>query len=484
MTTTKEIISNYCRNPLFQDAEAEEILITSGPFRRPTRVHDNDFINYDKPLPADKIGSNSSLSTHRMLLNIYETDLHFLPRGADLLDRSAMELFYSTENVLAGERARPILEMKAFRFLDDEIETRGPWNGDMLLAYFREYLDDERANATLSFDSSALNRSILNARDPARAAQHYLIQMAPDFLSESSAMARYSLGAYGPVQSNLFNVLIDEYGASVHSQKHSTLFERTMESVGLVPEIHRYWQFYQASSLALTNYFHYVTKNKSLFFRYVGALFFTESSLVNVTGHQSQLMKEVFGASVDTRYFDEHHHIDRHHGDMVLTRMIEPLLEEYGDQVVPDILQGFEEFRYLQDLADQDLQVQLEWAGRIDEAIELGHNLYSQIQDGSVEVPLETFVEANGERSTTHTHPDNRLLVIESGEMDFWPIYGDATHFGPGDVLFVPRHRLHGSVVTSSECVYHQPLADGMAPRGIVTGGREASQEKVAGGVA
>ena len=30
--------------------------------------------------------------------------------------------------------------------------------------------------------------------------------------------------------------------------------------------------------------------------------------------------------------------------------------------------------------------------------------------------------------------------------------------FLPGDMTFIPRHRLHGSVVLSGECVYHQPV--------------------------
>ncbi|GEN28615.1 hypothetical protein HVA01_22610 [Halovibrio variabilis] len=474
MPSIKELISEYSSNPLFRDAEATEILINSGPYRRPTRVNDNAFINFDKVLTAKDIGSNSSLSTHRMLLNIYEADLYFLPRDPKKLDRTAEKQFYNAGNLLAGEKVRPILENKAFSFLNSDISTQGPWNGDMMLTYFNEYLQREQADAKLGFDASPLNRAILNADHPDQAAKHYLIQMAPDFLSESSAMARYSLGGYGQVQSALFNILIDEYGASVHEQKHSSLFEKAMASVDLEPDIHRYWQFYQASSLALTNYFHYVTKNKTEFFRYVGALFFTESSLINVAGNQSKLFKEIFGTHVDTLYFDEHHHIDRHHGDMVLKKLIMPLLNEYGDQVVPDILQGFEEFRYLQQLADEDLQAQIEWAGHINEAIEHGKNLYAQIEDGSVVVPLETFLEANDERSTTHTHPDDRLLVIESGEMDFWPMYGEEYHFRPGDILFVPKHRLHGSVVTSPECVYHQPLVDGMMRRYGETDNQEA----------
>ena len=43
--------------------------------------------------------------------------------------------------------------------------------------------------------------------------------------------------------------------------------------------------------------------------------------------------------------------------------------------------------------------------------------------------------------------------------MNFWPLYGDPMDLGPGDILQIPKHRLHGSVVTSDECVYHQPIA-------------------------
>ena len=99
---------------------------------------------------------------------------------------------------------------------------------------------------------------------------------------------------------------------------------------------------------------------------------------------------------------------------------------------------------------------------------------YSQIKERNLDVALETFVEANGERSTTHTHPDHRLLVIESGTMDFWPLLGEPLTLKAGDILSVPKHRLHESVVTSEECVYHQPIANpddlaALAPRELVT---------------
>jgi quercetin dioxygenase-like cupin family protein len=55
-------------------------------------------------------------------------------------------------------------------------------------------------------------------------------------------------------------------------------------------------------------------------------------------------------------------------------------------------------------------------------------------------------------------HDEDRLLIIESGQMDFWNCLGARHTYVPGDMAFIPKHRLHGSVVLSGECVYHQPV--------------------------
>lgn len=457
--SSRSIISEYAENALFSDALEDEIILTSSPFRRPTRNFDNRFINFDRPLGGAELASNSSLSTQRLLLNIYEADMMFLPERGTPDTLSEMRNFYGYENAARSERARPILEKKAFAFLDDEIEIVGPWTGDMVVQYFEKFIVEEKNAAARGVEADPLLHKILHARGPDRLARHYLIQMASDFLSEASAMARNITGNYGALQSSLFNILIDEYGAGVHARKHSTLFEDTLKSVELRTNIHAYWQFYHASSLALTNYFHYLTKNRQYFFRYLGALFFTESSLVNTTRRQSEMLRGVFGKRVDTTYFDEHHHIDQHHGDMALHRLVVPALERFGDGIAGEIMLGFEQFRMLQRLADEDLLVQFEWADDLGYYRDLAAELYAKIESGLIEAPLETFVEALGERSTTHTHPDDRLLVIERGAMDFWPIFGDPLYLEQGAVMYIPRHRLHGSVVRSAECVYHQPIA-------------------------
>jgi hypothetical protein len=456
--TSRDVIAEFAGNSLFSDALADEVIQLDSPYRRPTRNSDNRFIDFDKPLGNEELASNGSLSTHRLLLNVYESDMLFLPRDGSPGALAGMRRFYSHENSLRAERARPILEKKAFTFLDRDVEIVGSWSSDMVVQYFERYVDAEKSAMGLGVEADPVLAKIVTARAPARLARHYLIQLAADFLTEASAMARNITGNYGKLQSSLFNILIDEYGAGVHTRKHSSLFEDTLESLGMHTEVHAYWQFYHASTLALVNYFHYLTKNKSLFFRYLGALFFTEVSLVNISRRQSAMLRSVFGTAVDRTYFDEHTHIDQHHGDMALTRLVVPALERFGDAAASEVMLGFAQFRELQHKADLDLLAQFEWADDLEHYADVAAELYAKITSGQIDVPLETFAERLGERSTTHTHPNDRLLVIEGGAMDFWPLHGEPLRLDKGALMYIPRHRLHGSVVRSSECVYHQPI--------------------------
>ena len=452
-TDIKKLIAEYAKIKIFQDADADELLIDENPFRRPTRNGDHSFINFSKTLPRDKMSSNSALAANRLLMNIYESDLIFLPHKNNQQSWSDFNLFYANNTKVLGERIRPTLEKNLFGFLDNEIEISGKWTASILQKYFEDFSRHAYQNR-----EDSLISSILSSRNKEKNAAYYLIQLAPDFLTEASAMARNVLGNYGPMLSEIFTVLIDEYGYGSHQTKHSTLFENTLKSVGLKSDAHTYWQFYLATSMMLVNYFHYISRDHSKFFRYLGALFYTETSLIQTTKLQSLMLHEIFGKQVDVRYFDEHAHIDKHHNVMAYQRIIKPALERFGDAIVPEILRGFEEFKLLQEIADQDLMQQIKWADNIDHFKDHAKAIYEKIKSGELQCPLETFEEVLGERSTTHVHPDHRLLVIETGVMDFWPIYGEPIRFNPGDVLLVPKHRLHGSVIRSDNSTYHQPV--------------------------
>ena len=459
--TARQAIEWFAELPMNGEAQADELHIAGNPFRRPTRAKDLPFVPLERDLPLSRLASNWSLVLHRLLLNVYEGDLLFLPDAGIPADSGVwaeFDAFYGLESQARADLARPHLERLAFAALEAEIDVTGPWDAAYLLAYFQDFLSAEKTRAGMTPEEDPVLAAILSARDRQAAAQHYLVQMAPDFLSEASAMARLAPGAYGPLQSALFNVLIDEYGAAVHRAKHSTLFEATLGSRGLDARPHCYWQFYQPSALMLTNYFHYVARNKVHFFRYLGALFYTESILVNVTGRQSATLRRIFGNEIDTRYFDEHHHIDRHHSEMVLKRLIEPAIANYGARAVAGILRGFEEFRLLQRLADEDLADQLIWAGHVTLNDPKVAPLIDRWRAEQGAAPSETFVETRDERSTTHIHPDDRLLLLETGSMDFFPMVGVTQHLKAGDFLFIPGGRLHGSIVRSASCTYHQPI--------------------------
>lgn len=448
----QESLERIAAEPLFSDAEDGEMEIAANPFRRPTRLNDHRFIDFHTPLLKDALTSNAGLAANRLLLNAYEQDLVFLPANGGGRNLSAFQAFYSNTVRRAWDTLRPTLETCVFGFLDRAVDVTGRWRADDLFSYLTE---SERSFADAPHRDLD---TILACRDPKAAARAYLIQFASDYLSEASAMARNTPGAYGPLQSELFKIIIDEYGYGVHDSKHSTLFEHTMRSVDLIPEVHRYWQFYLPTSLMLTNYFHYICRNHRHFFRYLGALFYTESSLVYTTQAQSRALRQVFGDQVDTRYFDEHSHIDSHHGRMSLDCLIKPAVAHFGDAVIPEILRGFEEWRLLEDLASQDFINQVRWADACEDYEQAAEGLFARIQSGEINVPLETFIEVLGERSTTHVHDDHRLLVLETGEMDFWPLYGPPRRYRAGDHMLVPMHRLHGSVVRSEDSVYHQPL--------------------------
>lgn len=457
-SATNRAIIELCDNEFFADANPHELVIENNPFRRPTRVKDSRYIDFDVPLLIGDLESNENLSTQRILLNIYEMGMVFLP-GAST-DKKAFDAFYSEHLEGLASTCLPILEKKAFSFLRSEIKVSDNWDCDVIADYFRDHLAREAQKIRSKPVQSELHSLILDSKRREDFCTHYVIQMASDFLTEASAMSNVVCGSYSPVQSELFKILIDEYGAGIHENKHSVLFEDLLRSLDLRTNTHAYWQFYHPTSLMLATYFHHITRHKRNFFKYIGALFYTESSLANTSRLQLDLVQEVYGGRVNGKYFSEHAHIDQHHGKKVLQDIIMPLMKAYGKPAARDILIGFEEFKLLQDVADRELINHFTWLDAVDFNNERTRELEKMIDFLGADRNMETYIESAGERTTTHIHPDNRLLMMESGHMDFWPIFGSPMRISPGDRLVVPRGRMHGAIVT--DCMYHQPLIDGL----------------------
>lgn len=448
----RRLAHNYADNQLF--INPGDFIVQSNPYRRPIRPQDLDGFDFSRQLPRDQFLSASALAAQRILLNVYESELIFLPKGPLAPVEQDFRTFYADELKLAGEAIRPILEDHLFGFLDREIDVSGPWSLPAMRAYFAARL------AEANRGESRVVETILAAGDKEAAATDFLIQLAADFLTEASAMARNVLGNFGGPLSELFKVLIDEYGYGVPEAKHSALFEKTLESRELLTDIHAYWQFYLGSSLALVNYFHLVSRNHANFFRYLGALYYTESTLSHANRQQAHMLQRIFPGAVDTRYFEEHVHIDQHHSRMVLSKIIEPIVERCGDAVILEIVRGFEEFRLLQELADEDLIAQIEWSNAREEFHARAQRLVAQ---GGLLPPAQrtAFKETKGELSVTHVHDEHELFLVEDGAIDLLTGYDQSVRLAAGDAMVIARNRLHGSVVLSETCRYSvQPVED------------------------
>ncbi|MFI0977640.1 iron-containing redox enzyme family protein [Streptomyces sp. NPDC021093] len=442
----RDAVVQYATAPIYHDSL--DWLNHDNPYRRQLRPQVLPLLDFDRTPARDGILNYASLAAQRVLTSIYEADLVFFPKSGLQGKEEDFKAFYSPANRALGERIRPALERYAFGFLDDEVETSGTWTAKSLDAY----LDSLDAGAPAQ--ASPAEQAVRGSADKERAARMWLVQFIPDFLSEASPMMRNVLGYYGPAQSEWFKVLIDEYGYGVHETKHSTLFEKTLESVGLESELHRYWQYYLNSSLLMNNYFHYLGKNHELLFRYVGALYYTETSLVDFCRRADRLLKDVFGETVDTTYFTEHVHIDQHHGRMAREKIIKPLVEAHGEGIIPEIVRGIEEYRVLVDVADFDFGEQIAWMDAQPELKKLHGPVHAAILEGRVQAPVAHLVEPFNELSNTHCHEGDELCHIVSGTMRFESGLGSSLTLEAGEGVVIKRNRLHGADILSDECVY------------------------------
>jgi hypothetical protein len=218
-----QLIREYAGTDIFRQPEVP--YIPDNPFRRPLLTPSFESLELDRPLRLEELHGNASLVANRVLLSIYERDFVMLPSADLSAKRKDFESYYSEGMRSTGEVIRPYLERYLFQCVEREVNVSGAWTVEAFTAYFEDY----RARLKAS-DNQALMDAITSAKDPVAAAKMYLVQLAGDFLVESSAMSRNVLGNFGPLQSALFTVVIDECGYGVHETKHSTLFQKVLRS--------------------------------------------------------------------------------------------------------------------------------------------------------------------------------------------------------------------------------------------------------------
>ncbi len=409
-------------------------------FQRPVALGEWTLDALVAPVTRRELSTSRSLIANRLLWNGYETGNLYLPTTFGKSDRVEFDHFYEPSFVAANAALRPVLEDTCLSFLETEIRVAGPWTPAALIELTTDYLTRYEAS------TSDVVRAIEASPSPQDAARLWLIQVAPDFLSEASQMARALPGSYGAIHSELTKIFIDEFGYGVHHRKHSTLFEASLESIGLRSHVHAYYHFYLPSSLAMTSYFYAVTIDKRRFFEYLGALWWIEAVVPHFNRQFRKVLKRLFGEGADTEYFDEHIGIDIHHRRMALDKLIAPSVEKYGNEVLHDVIRGIESARLLGELADEDLLAQVAFLDSLG-----GASASANANAGAgTRVADSSFGEARALSGTdaflvSPTIADALTRVrVESGVVEVAGGYTVPHRFEAGASFDVPAGRLFG----------------------------------------
>ncbi|QKG23675.1 iron-containing redox enzyme family protein [Actinomadura verrucosospora] len=420
----------FAGSPLFRGGA--EVLHDRNPYRRmlaPDSLAGSDF---DRPPGPGEWSSHRSLAAHRLLGTFYEAETVLLPEQGLAGLYEDFSAFYGQELKELREGSVSALERFAFACLDDAVDVSGAATPEVLDAFFQHMVAEAAAGP-----SPAL-AAVAAAGDRASAADLYLVQLALDGLTEASAMSRNLAGAYGPEQSALFKIFIDEFGYGVYDAKHTTIFAKMLRSRGMADHVHAYWNFYLAGPLATNNYYYYLSRDHAKFFRYAGAVTYAEAVFAPAFVEMVAVFRDIFGDAVDLHYCDEHAHIDEHHGRITREQVLLALAERHGPRVVPELLRGVAEARLIGGWFEADTAEQVRWSDTLPRHRELAGA-------ASTEGPPQRSVRTPDDPFGTRCHDGAMVLEIERGEAELVTTpTGPPERMARGDALLIPAGRLYG----------------------------------------
>jgi hypothetical protein len=447
-----DVVKAFAANRAFRAAEWEELTTEDDPYRRPVRPDDLEWLDYDKPLLAEKALKLSALLGHRMLRNIHDADLHFLPAASSEASRTDASDFYTTRNRVLGALARPVLERHLFAPLT-ELEVPAGTGVDAARAeVVAEY---ERRSA----EPGAAWEAARATKHRAESANFVLLQVAAYRPSAAAAWGGLALGEYDEAHPGLRRTVLERYRRWA---EHAPAWRSLLAAADLRPGAAAYWQLWLGSSLGRGNHLQDLSRAPENQAAALGALVHelldqavTDAPLsaVLADGLAADLAPGAPGA--DPFVVAD---VDAAALDGLVGEILTPLHAAFGAEVVSEFRRGFAEARWFAGLWDRDLAEQLTWADKIEEYQEKAEKIDQHLSNENIEVDLDTFVESNEETSTTHVHNEHRLVMIERGQMHFWNNTTHKIELNEGDKLLIPVSRLHGSTVLSGECTYHQPI--------------------------
>ncbi|WP_261562412.1 peptide synthetase [Frankia tisae] len=448
------LVRAFAANPAFRAAEWEELTTEDNPYRRPVRPDDLAWLDYATPLRSDTVLRLSGLLGHRMLRNIYDADLLYLPPGRSAAAERDAAAFYSPANRLRGALARPVLEHHLFAFLADDRDPApgpGPEPGGGLPTLRRElhgYWEQRRDHPGEAF------RVLGGTRDRREATTFALLQLSAFLPAARTAVARAALGEYKLAHPDARGLLLATYQRWVGDAAGWTAL---LAAAGLQPTVGAYWQLYLNTSLARGNHLHLLSRAPERHAELLGAYVHQHIDDAGTAAAWAGAVEDGLGARpapfVSSLAPTTPGELDR-----LVDALLTPLLALAGDAALTAFRAGFADARRLRALWDCDLAAQLAWADAIEEHKARARTIDAYLTAEGIEVDLDTFVESSEETSTTHVHDEHRLVMIESGQMHFWNNVTHKISLSDGDKILIPQSRLHGSTVLSGSCTYHQPI--------------------------
>ncbi|MBD0740654.1 peptide synthetase [Streptomyces sp. CBMA29] len=443
-----DVVKAFAANPAFRAAEWEELTTEDNPYRRPVRPDDLAWLDYGKQMPVAKALKLSALLGHRMLRNVYDSGLLYLPPAGGQSGPAATDAatFYSDENRVLGALASPVLEQHLFGLLESEREQLAGYGPEQVVAAVEAYHRQRSAESGQAFVTA------LSTKDRKASATFVLLQLSAYLPASRMAAGRAALGEYDVEHPGARITLLDDYRtwAGLHDEYRSLV-----EGAGLRTTTGAYWQLYLGTSLARGNHLHWLSRNREKYPEFLGALLHHSIDQSVTAARFADVFED--GLGVRSTLFD-HLGGDPGHLRELADRWVTPLSRLYGPAAVERFHHGFADAAWLARLWDEDLARQLAWADDIPLHQEKAEKISRYIDDNDITVDLDTFVESNEETSTTHVHDEHRLVMIEKGEMHFWNNVTHKIDLHEGDKVLIPVSRLHGSTVLSGECTYHQPI--------------------------
>lgn len=284
---------------------------------------------------------------HQALMRSYQGRFVLLPDMANGSIVDQMRRHYDPDAMLRLDQHRSALETALIAPIANRVAA------ELTIQTCTDYIDDMLGSIHSAPPGEFLQwLDGIDGRE--QLYRNFLIQSSTDLLAEASASALGVIGEYGPPQSALFRILIDEFGYGVHDKKHSVLYRKTLRGFGLSEQYNGYWPLFDTPALALHNVIHSLFQSPRYFFRQIGFLLYAETSYQRSTGEHYRHLRK-YHPAVDATYFGEHAHIDIHHSDMVVNEVVKPLVARFGEDVGQEIILGAELTRAAFGAADRHL---------------------------------------------------------------------------------------------------------------------------------